>query len=333
MIFQQFSPEMNRVRANLSGYYAQWLDLHRSAANASYGLKWKTISGTRYLYETFDRNGNGRSLGPESPELLNRHEKFNRDRANFKQDLEAINKTIAETAQLYAALNLPMLDANAAEIFREADVAGMLGTQLLTVGTNAMAAYEMEAGGRFLMGFDATADCDLAFRGTVTTFTAAAGRQLDQTLLGLLKRIDATYTVNHERSFQARNRKGFEIELLAAPSVLTKLPSGELVPVENLIEQEWLLLGRPVEQVVLGLDRKPARTICPDPRWMALHKSWLAEQPKRRADKRQKDGEQGRRLFSVIQAHMPQYPFDDAFVASIPEILQPVYAKLASQST
>lgn len=331
MIFQDFSPEMHRVRANLSGYYAQWLDLHRSAANRSYGLKWKVVDGRRYLYEIFDRNGNGRSLGPESPELKSRYEKFNADRANFKLDLEAINKTLAETAQLYAALNLPMLDANAAEIFREADVAGMLGTQLLAVGTNAMSAYEMEAGGRFLMGFDATADCDLAFRGTVTTFTAAAGRQLDQTLLGLLKRLDSTYTVNQERSFQARNRKGFEIELLAAPSVLPKLPTGELVPVENLIEQEWLLLGRPVEQVVLGLDRKPARIICPDPRWMALHKSWLSQQPKRRADKRKKDDEQGRRLFSAIRAHMPQYPFDDAFAASLPGELRPVYAALVAQ--
>lgn len=331
MSFQYFSPEMNRVRTNLSGYYAQWLDLRRSAANRSYGLKWKVVDGRRYLYEIFDRNGNGRSLGPESPELQSRYEKFNADRANFKLDLEAISKTLAETAQLYSALNLPMLDANAAEIFREADVAGMLGTQLLAVGTNAMSAYEMEAGGRFLMGFDATADCDLAFRGTVTTFTAAAGRQLDQTLLGLLKRLDSTYTVNQERSFQARNRKGFEIELLAAPSVLPKLPAGELVPVENLIEQEWLLLGRPVEQVVLGLDRKPARIICPDPRWMALHKSWLSQQPKRRADKRKKDEEQGRRLFSAIRAHMPQYPFDDAFTASLPGALRPVYAALAAQ--
>lgn len=328
MTFQSFNPEKNRIRANLAGYYEQWLDLRRKATNLEYRLVWKTIGHARYLYEVFDRQGNGRSLGRESPALIARHEQFLADRDTFKQDIEAINKTLAETAGLYATLNLPMIDAYAGEIFREADIAGMLGTQLLAVGTNAMLAYEMEAGGRMFMGYDATADCDLAFRGDVVTFTVAGGRTLDRTLFGLLKGLDSTYTMNSERSFQARNRRAYEVELLAAPSVIGKLPRGELAPLTGMIEQEWLLLGRPVSQVVCGLDRRPARLICPDPRWMALHKTWLSQQAKRRPDKRKKDEEQGRRLFSAVAGHMPQYPFDAEFEAALPATLEPIYAAL-----
>ncbi|MBL8524176.1 MAG: hypothetical protein JNN20_10835, partial [Betaproteobacteria bacterium] len=255
MQFNEFSPEQNRIRANLASYYERWLDTRRASDDLGYRLNWKTISGSRYLYEVFDRAGNGRSLGRESPELIARYEAFQTARETAKQDLAGVNQVLAETGRLYAALNLPMIDTAAAEIFRECDVAGMLGTQLLAIGTNAMMAYEMEAGGRIFMGFDATADCDLAFRGEVMTFTAAGGRTFDRTLAGLLKSIDSTYTVNTERSFQARNRKAFEVELLAAPSVIDKLPKGELVPVENMREQEWLLLGQPVSQVICGLDR------------------------------------------------------------------------------
>lgn len=328
MQFQLFTPEQDRIRANLADRYGQWLDLRRVAANNAYRLVWKSTNGVRYLYETWGREGNGRSLGAETPALVERHRQFQSDRIDFKLDMEEVTKAIAETASLYATLRLPMVDTRAAEIFREADIAGMLGTQLLVVGTNAMMAYEMEAGARIFMGFDATADCDLAFGGEVVSFTSSGGRQLDRTLLGLLRSMDATYTVNSERPFQARNRKTFEVELLAAPSVIDKLPKGELVPVSGMIEQDWLLKGRPVNQIVCGLDRKPTRIICPDPRWMALHKTWLSQQDKRRADKRSKDAEQGKRLFAATRERMPQYPFDAAFEMEIPEMLGGVYEGL-----
>lgn len=326
--FRAFSAEQDRIRANLSSYYDRWLDVRRAEKELSCSLTWKTIGDARYLYEIVDRFGNGRSLGRETPELVAHYAAYQTAKQNNRQDLAGVDTALAETARLYAALNMPMLAAATAQILRECDVARMLGSQLLTVGTNAMLAYEMEAGGRFLTGFDATADCNLAFRGEVVSFTAANRRTLDRTLFGVLKSIDATYTVNTERSFQARNRKAFEVELLAAPSVLGKLPKGELSPIEGMQEQEWLLLGNPVTQVVCGLDRKPTRIICPDPRWMALHKGWLSQQPKRRPEKRKKDAAQAARLFATVQEHMPHYPMDVNFVAAIPVELRNTYDAL-----
>jgi hypothetical protein len=322
-----FTAEQDRVRANLASYYERWLEIARVGAQMETRLSWKTINGARYLYEIVDRNGNGKSLGRESDALQAHYADYQLQRNANKADAVALDEIMNENTRLYAALNLPMIDATAANICRLADVAGMMGTQLLVVGTNAMVAYELEAGARAFLGFDATADCDLAFNGEVTTFIAG-GRPIDRTLMSLLKEIDSTYTVNTERSFQARNRQAYEVELLAAPSVMARLPRGELVPVSDMIEQEWLLNGQPVTQTLCGLNRLATRIVCPDPRWMALHKAWLADKPGRRRDKSPKDREQARRLFALIIERLPHYPMDAAFETALPINLQPVYAAL-----
>ncbi|MBL8523386.1 MAG: hypothetical protein JNN20_06845, partial [Betaproteobacteria bacterium] len=85
-------------------------------------------------------------------------------------------------------------------------------------------------------------------------------------------------------------------------------------------------------QVICGLDRKPARIVCPDPRWMALHNSWLSKQTKRRSDKRKKDAEQGRRLMAAVKEHMPQFPLDAAFETAIPAELADIYTELTAEA-
>lgn len=87
-------------------------------------------------------------------------------------------------------------------------------------------------------------------------------------------------------------------------------------------EQEWLLPGRRVDQVVPCRDGTPARIVAPDPRWFALHKLWLGAQAKRNPLKRRKDTIQGTALLDAVAGAMPHYPLDDAFAATIPEELR-----------
>src|SRR6185503_6351870 len=108
----------------------------------------------------------------------------------------------------------------------------------------------------------------------------------------MLKAVDATFTVNTERRFQARNRASFEVGLLVAPSRAATLARTDKPHPIPLPEQEWLLLGRPVDQVVACRDATAARIVAPDPRWFALHKLWLSAQDKRDPFKRDKDREQ-----------------------------------------
>ena len=87
-------------------------------------------------------------------------------------------------------------------------------------------------------------------------------------------------------------------------------------------EQEWLLKGTPLKQVVPATDASAALIVAPDPRWFALHKLWLADKPGRNPLKAPKDRRQGQVLLEVIGRAMPRYPLDAAFGASLPEELK-----------
>ncbi len=141
----------------------------------------------------------------------------------------------------------------------------------------------------------------------------------------MLKAVDPTFTVNTERTFQARNSAAYEVELLVAPSrahALGRLDDPRPIP---LPEQEWLLLGRPVDQVTACRDATAARIVAPDPRWFALHKLWLSTQEKRNPFERRKDREQGLVVLDAVAEAMPQYPLDAAFERGIPPELEPFW--------
>lgn len=141
----------------------------------------------------------------------------------------------------------------------------------------------------------------------------------------MLKAVDPTFAVNSEREFQARNADSYEVELLAAPSRMATLGKREKPRPIPLPEQEWLLLGKPVDQVAICRDATAVRIVAPDPRWFALQKLWLSGQAKRDPFKRRKDRDQGLALLDAVAEAMPQYPLDSHFAASIPEELVSVW--------
>lgn len=241
--------------------------------------------------------------------------------AALKEQEQVQGDLLFQACRQYKALRMSTIASAAAAILLQADLRGYLGSVLMVVGTNAMAAYELEAASRFAIGMDATEDFDLAWAGDNKTVLALAS-QTPLSLLQLLKSIDSTYTVNTERTFQARNRNAYEVELLVAPSRQSSLPRTiGLAPIP-MPEQEWLLQGRPVDQVVCGLDGIPAHIIAPDPRWFALHKLWMAEKPERNPLKKPKDARQGKALLDAVAKEMPHYPLDEAFREELPDELK-----------
>jgi hypothetical protein len=192
----------------------------------------------------------------------------------------------------------------------------------LVIGTNAIAAYAVEAGGFIREAPEETDDFDLAW--TATQNEARAGERI---LWDMLKAVDETFTVNLERTFQARNAKAYEVEVLVAPSRINSIAKADRPRPVALPEQEWLLLGRPVDRIVICRDGTPARIVAPDPRWFALHKLWLGRQAKRTALKRRKDIQQGEALLNAVREAMPHYALNKAFERSLPKELVKPYAQ------
>lgn len=318
-----FTDEQARALVNLRQRYEVWIEAERALFAMPYDLRRKTVSGREYLYEIRDRSGNGKSLGAWDEERSAAFGAYHASKAALKERRSGARTALGESSRIARALRLPLLSSDAGPILREADRRGLLGSHLLVVGTNCVAAYAQEAAGLILGAPDETEDFDLAW--------AAEQETGETTLWTMLKAVDPTFAINSERDFQARNAKAYEVELLVAPSRAATLSMRDRPQPIPLPEQEWLLLGRPVDQVVACRDGSPARIVAPDPRWFALHKLWLAEKPQRHPLKRPKDRKQGRALLDVVAEAMPHYPLDHRFVAEIPPELRPFWADWESR--
>lgn len=314
-----FTDEQRRILVNLEQHYEVWRDVRRALRALPYGMKWTTRSGQDYLYERLDRKGNAKSLGPRSSETEAIHDAYVERKRELEERLQSSANTLAQTCRIYRSLRLPGLSSEGAKVLREADLRGMLGRSLMVVGTNALAAYSIEAGGFIEDVPDHTDDFDM-------TWISAEPPQVDDMVISMLKSVDDTYTMNLERTFQARNAKAHEFELLAAPSTIGGMNKTDQPRPIPLPEQEWLLLGHMVSHVVVALDGSPARIVAPDPRWFALQKLWMAQQTKRMPLKRPKDAIQGGAVLDAVREAMPQFPLDEEFEASIPDELRPFYA-------
>ncbi len=318
-----FSDEQSRLLVNLRQRYEVWMAAKQALAGLPYDLRRKTSSGHSYLYEIIDRNGNGKSLGRIDDAREQQLRDYQTQKDVLKERIKTVRPQLAESAALYRALRLPLLSSDAGPILRECDQRLFLGSHLLVIGTNVMAAYMVEANS-FIDVPDETEDFDLAW---VSEVTETAPHQI----WDMLKAVDATFTLNSERDFQARNAKAYEVELLVAPSRFSTIATSDHPRPIALPEQEWLLLGRPVDQVIGCRDGTPARIVAPDPRWFALHKLWMAAQAKRNPQKRPKDKKQGLALLDAVAQAMPQYPLDAAFENAVPAELIVHYAEWQSR--
>lgn len=322
--YQPFTDEQTRLLVNLRQRYESWIEVERKRRALPYDLRRKTINGHDYLYSITDRGGNGKSLGPWSSEHEATFTAYHQHKSELKARAATLRAALAESAALYRALRLPLLSSDAGPILRECDHRQLLGSHLLVIGTNAIAAYMAEAGGRVALP-DETEDFDLAW-------VAADAEAADRAVWDMLKAVDPTFTVNSERDFQARNAKAYEVELLVAPSRSHSLSGTDRPRPMALPEQEWLLLGRPVDQVIGCRDGSPARIVAPDPRWFALHKLWMSDQAKRNPLKRPKDRTQGLALLDLVSAAMPHYPLGDDFIATLPSELMELFQSWVVQS-
>jgi hypothetical protein len=317
-----FSDEHSRLLVNLRQRYEVWMAAEQALADMPYDLRRKNVSGSTYLYEIRDRSGNGKSLGPMNATREVQFDEYHARKDALKAQIKDLRALLAESAALYRALRLPMLSSGAGPIVRECDRRQLLGSHLLVVGTNAMAAYMVEANG-FIELPDETEDFDLAW-------VSETAEDVERRVWDMLKAVDPSFTVNSERDFQARNAKAYEVELLVAPSRAGTMGATDRPKPVPLPEQEWLLLGRPVDQVIGCRDGSPARIVAPDPRWFALHKLWMSAQVKRNPLKRPKDRKQGLALLDAVEQAMPQYSMNAEFEARIPEELLPYYKEWRS---
>ena len=118
--------ESLRLLANLEQHYAAWIDAERALRSGR--LAWKTVAGCDYLYCLTNGRGDGRSLGPRSPETEAQFEAAQIAR----HSAQTLWPILRREGAMYRTLRLPRISSAAANLLREFDRHELLGSSLLT---------------------------------------------------------------------------------------------------------------------------------------------------------------------------------------------------------
>jgi hypothetical protein len=338
--YTEFSSDSQRIIANLEQAHAQWVDLNRELLELPASMYWVGKDGKEYLYAKQNTQDDGTSFGAKNESTIARFEQYTAQKTDLKTRLANLESMLAERAGLYRRLRLPSLPDKQGEILRALDVAELLGTDLMMVGTNAFVAYQLVCGAIFPTGVEETEDFDLTWiRGSQASLQFSrmqpSGDELPtkrKSLLAVLRSIDRSYRINPKKRYQAVNGDFYEVELLAAPSTHPLPKDNAFEPMYSLFEQEPLLLGRPVSAVVATLRGRACPLVVPDPRFMALHKLWLADKPERKAAKKEKDRRQGYVLLDAVRYFLQSsHPLNMDFVFELGDDLRPIFDRWCAQ--
>lgn len=290
-------------------------------------MAWKRVEGREYLYRS--RNGVWRSLGPRSPETEAIRERFTVGRADARDRTRGLAQRLNRMAPVNRAHRLGRVPVIAARILRALTEARLVQPVIVTVGTNALFAYERLAGVQIAQSELETADFDLLYDARASLKLVAPGVS-GSGVAGLLRRVDRSFEIVGKGGFRAANRDGYIVDLI------TPLPSDPLrsagphrigSDAEDLTAVEiaglsWLVNSPKVTATVIDLRGFPTGMTVPDPRAFALHKAWLAERPDRDPIKRRRDRAQAELVANLVARHLPHLGFDDPALRALPAALR-----------
>ena len=295
-------------------------------------MRWAERSGNEYLLRKIGKTET--SLGARNTETEAAYEAFMRGRNENNDRLVGLSERLDELAPVNVAMGLGRMPTIAARILRACDEQGLLGEQLIVVGTNAMFAYEVQAGVQIESGLVATGDIDLLYDARRRISLATTGLAT-QGLIGLLKKVDGSFAPARPRGFRAANRDGYLVDLIRPeakdvfrddlPPTLSDLP--EDLEGAAIFGLGWLINSPRLEAAALDERGYPVRVVAIDPRAFALHKAWLSRRDDREQLKAVRDLEQAKAAANIATRYLKK-SFDGPDLSALPNALRELAPKL-----
>jgi hypothetical protein len=327
------SGEQRRQLIDTQQVYQAWRVAHDDSLRRFAGsMRWGKRNGTEYLLRKIGKAET--SLGPRGAETEAVHDTFMRGRADNKDRLAGLSAKLDALAPVNVAMGLGRVPAIAARIVRECDDRGLLGEQLVIVGTNAIFAYEVAAGVHVDSGLIATGDVDLLYDARRHMSLAVSGMSANG-LIGVLQKVDESFAPTNPRSFRAVNRNGYLVDLIRPEAkdpirdqlsaAFTDLPDDlEGAPIFGL---GWLINSPKLRAVAVDEKGYPVRLVVIDPRAFALHKAWVANRQDREPLKSARDLEQAQAVAAIATRYLKK-SFDSPDLTALPQELRAVAAGL-----
>ncbi len=314
-MFTELSHDQARHLVDVRQVFEEW-ESCRSVFDHRFSgsMRWGARKGYEYLLK---KDGSReRSLGRRSGETEAIYRAFVEGRESARDRLAALNQRLDNMAPVSRALRLNRVPITAARVLRHLADVGILGKELVVVGTTSLFLYESMAAVQLEGGLLATGDVDLLWDAR-QALTLAGVPLRDKGLLAILRRADRSFERAERGPFRAVNREGFKVDLIRPIDMNT--PQGDLDAAE-IIGLDWLVSAPKVNDAVVAQDGRPLRLCCVDPRVFALHKAWLAARLDRDAAKRRRDHEQAQA--AAAMAGRVGLDMRDSLLSSMPKSLR-----------
>lgn len=281
----------------------------KAAAEVRGSMFWRDLKGTRTLIRS-SATGGQKSLGAHSEVTQKLFDNFMLRKASVEARVKAL-KTQLETQQrlnrAHRVGRVPNIVVSVLNVLAKAGV----DTHFLVVGTHALYAFETAAGVRIAEQAMATRDVDMLFdtRKRLAFFTVM--QKLDSSLIGLLRKADASFEVVEDQHYTARNNDGFEVD------VIRRMASGidpHPLRMSDAEDDFWavqvsmgdkLASARRFDQVVVAISGEMALMRTVHPLDFARIKLDLSQQAGRDANKRGKDALQSEIVNTLVTNYLP----------------------------
>ena len=264
-----------------------------AAAEVRGSMMWRTQSGRRYLIRV-SSTGAHTSLGPTSPENEAIFQRFTTRKESAKARQKQLRDTVQQHIRLNRALRVGRVPNMVVDTLNALAKAG-LQKNFLTVGTQALYAYETACGVRVQTEATATQDIDLLLDTRKFLQFASTMRRLDTSLLSIFQKTDKTFMLRDDRKYTAVNAAGFEIDVIRRST-----HNGDPHPlkVSNFEDDFWavqvpsgraLLDGGTFTQTVVATNGNMATLNAPSPASFVHIKTALSKKNDRDPLKSRKD--------------------------------------------
>jgi hypothetical protein len=173
---------------------------------------WREQHGRRYLIR-MAAGGGQKSLGADSEENHQIHERFIKRKATAESRVQSLRASVKEHVRMNRALRVGRAPVIVVDVL-QALARARLSEHFLTVDTHALYAYETACGVRVESSATATQDIDLLFdtQKRVSFFTQL--QRVDSSLIAVLRKADKSFNVRRDQLQTVVNDKGFEVDII-----------------------------------------------------------------------------------------------------------------------
>jgi hypothetical protein len=293
-------------------------------------MVWEITKGHEYLIRAYYEDGSVRrrqkSLGRRTAETELIKKTFDVERIEAGEDKKSRKALLVQQAAINRVLGLGRVPQMAAKILRNVEAAGLLGSGLRVVGTNALYAYEAACGVFLDPGMTTTEDIDLLFDARRHLRLIGKKPERGAVFLDLLQSADPSFK-RLNTTFRAQNRDGYLVDVIKPLRNAPWKPERGLSSNENDLEAVgiegliWLENAPGFEQLVLDERGSPLRMVAVDPRIFAVHKHWLSKRIDRDPLQKGRDLAQARAVFALVQNHLQHLPLSAGELKMIPKAI------------